>query len=125
LVNGFRAKEKARPGGRALVSSDLSLYFQNIKLAGVNRQSFEVYIVLAFSELRVIASFHPLDKISGEVTGAPFKPDFGLSGEFISAERHTHANNLPLKISTSEVRHPASHDALELRAVSIFFHGAD
>jgi hypothetical protein len=65
LVNGFRAIEKARPGGRALASSDLSLYFQNIKLAGVNRQNLELYIVADFSELEEIASFYPLDKISG------------------------------------------------------------
>jgi hypothetical protein len=48
------------------ISFVISLYFQNIKLAGVNRQGLEIFIMGGFSELRVIASFYPLDRFSGE-----------------------------------------------------------
>jgi hypothetical protein len=51
----------------------ISLYFQNIKLAGVNRQGLEVYIVGDFMGLWVIAWFYPLDKVSGPMREAFFR----------------------------------------------------
>ena len=46
--------------GRAFLI--FSLYFQNIKMAGVNRQSFQLYIPIAFRRLGSSRWFLPIDK---------------------------------------------------------------
>jgi hypothetical protein len=62
--------QKARPIGRA--SSIPTLYFQNTKLSGVNRPSFQFYFRIIFRDLGSIMQFLPIDKISARVATDAF-----------------------------------------------------
>jgi hypothetical protein len=58
------SNKKGATGGPRLVDQKLCLYIQNIKLEREHRQSWRLYIVIAFRKLSAIVYFLPIDKIS-------------------------------------------------------------